>query len=75
MGQLQADFGLTSGQLWANFRQNLRTIYEDEPACVILTLLNIYYRDRRKDNSSLDKSDKSIDNLQNLTFPAVQAEI
>ena len=40
-GKLQANFGQTSGKLWANFGQNLRMIYEDEPACVILTLLDI----------------------------------
>ena len=38
---VRAMFGQCSGKVRAKFGQNLRTIYEDEPACVILTLLNI----------------------------------
>ena len=53
-----ANLRQTSGKPWENLGQNLgqtwvltlckntwlRTIYEHEPACVILTLLNIYSR-------------------------------
>ena len=47
-GQVWAKFGQSSGKVQAKFRQSsgkfgqyLRTIYEEEPACIILTLLNI----------------------------------
>ena len=46
--------------MWTNFGQNLRTIYEEEPACVFLALLNISIIRSISTIDNWDKSEKQL---------------